>query len=381
MFPVFSEPDQSSSQRRPPQPSAAAPIPSPPICRRPFGRESCCKVLLMFLWLHHVEQKDPEPPQIKEEQEELCSSQEGEQLGLKEEPDTFMVTAAEEGEHSEPGGDGEQLLCDDSPQSESTDEESSKCEESGLSETVTSVSKKRQKRDRSHNDVESRTVSDVCQKSIKNQAQRKKPHIDVKPYPCDTCGKSFRARSTWKHHLAIHTGERPYPCDTCGKSFSRSGTLYIHMRTHTGERPYPCDTCGKGFSRSSNLYDHMRIHTGEKPYPCDTCGKCFTQSSRLYIHRRTHTGERPYPCDTCGKSFSRSSNLYNHRRTHTGERPYPCDTCGKSFSRSSNLYIHRRTHTGERTRKQKDGVKLQRAEGGNTHRCCVIKNLMINFDV
>nr|XP_024660057.1 zinc finger protein 852 isoform X1 [Maylandia zebra] len=295
-----------------------------------------------------VEQKDPEPPQIKEEQEELCSSQEGEQLGLKEEPDTFMVTAAEEGEHSEPGGDGEQLLCDDSPQSESTDEESSKCEESGLSETVTSVSKKRQKRDRSHNDVESRTVSDVCQKSIKNQAQRKKPHIDVKPYPCDTCGKSFRARSTWKHHLAIHTGERPYPCDTCGKSFSRSGTLYIHMRTHTGERPYPCDTCGKGFSRSSNLYDHMRIHTGEKPYPCDTCGKCFTQSSRLYIHRRTHTGERPYPCDTCGKSFSRSSNLYNHRRTHTGERPYPCDTCGKSFSRSSNLYIHRRTHTGER---------------------------------
>ncbi|XP_025755986.1 uncharacterized protein LOC109195459 isoform X2 [Oreochromis niloticus] len=32
-----------------------------------------------------VEQEEPEPPQIKEEQEELCSSQEGEQLGLKEE--------------------------------------------------------------------------------------------------------------------------------------------------------------------------------------------------------------------------------------------------------------------------------------------------------
>ncbi|XP_063317290.1 zinc finger protein 853-like isoform X3 [Pelmatolapia mariae] len=34
-----------------------------------------------------VDQEEPEPPQIKEEQEELCSSQEGEQLGLKEEPE------------------------------------------------------------------------------------------------------------------------------------------------------------------------------------------------------------------------------------------------------------------------------------------------------
>ncbi|XP_025756017.1 golgin subfamily A member 6-like protein 6 isoform X2 [Oreochromis niloticus] len=55
-------------------------------------------------------QEEPEPPQIKEEQGELCSSQEGEQLGLKEETDTFMVTAAaEERDHSEPEADSEQL--------------------------------------------------------------------------------------------------------------------------------------------------------------------------------------------------------------------------------------------------------------------------------
>ncbi|XP_005754677.1 zinc finger protein 45-like [Pundamilia nyererei] len=262
-----------------------------------------------------------------------------------------MVTAAEEGEHSEPGGDGEQLLCDDSPQSESTDEESSKCEESGLSETVTSVPKKRKKRDRRQDDVESWTVSespcnaatgresDVCQKSIKSQAQRKKPNTDVKPYPCDTCGKSFRARSTWKRHLVTHTGERPYPCDTCGKSFRRSSNLYDHMRTHTGERPYPCDTCGKSFSRSSTLYIHMRTHTGEKPYHCDTCGKSFSQSSNLYIHKKTHTGEKLFACDTCGKSFTDRSTWKYHLITHTGERPYPCDTCGKSFTRSTGVEL------------------------------------------
>ena len=39
-----------------------------------------------------LDQEDPEPPQIKEEQEELCTSLEGEQLVLKQETETFMLT-------------------------------------------------------------------------------------------------------------------------------------------------------------------------------------------------------------------------------------------------------------------------------------------------
>ena len=42
------------------------------------------------------DQEDPEPPQIKEEQEELCTGQEGEQLVLKQETDTFMLTTTYE---------------------------------------------------------------------------------------------------------------------------------------------------------------------------------------------------------------------------------------------------------------------------------------------
>ncbi|KAI4832139.1 hypothetical protein KUCAC02_015116, partial [Chaenocephalus aceratus] len=43
-----------------------------------------------------LDQEDPEPPQIKEEQEELCTSPEGEQLGLEQDTDAFMLTATEE---------------------------------------------------------------------------------------------------------------------------------------------------------------------------------------------------------------------------------------------------------------------------------------------
>ncbi|XP_063317317.1 uncharacterized protein LOC134616386 isoform X3 [Pelmatolapia mariae] len=94
-----------------------------------------------------VDQEEPEPPQIKEEQEELCSSQEGEQLGLKEEPDTFMVTAAEEGDHSEPGGDGEQLLAHSSAGAENQDQEGSK------------NSRSSRKRNKSHKNEEGPTAS------------------------------------------------------------------------------------------------------------------------------------------------------------------------------------------------------------------------------
>ncbi|KAK9521297.1 hypothetical protein VZT92_021116 [Zoarces viviparus] len=43
-----------------------------------------------------LDQEDPDPPQIKEEQEQLCTSQEGEQLELKQETETFMFTPDEE---------------------------------------------------------------------------------------------------------------------------------------------------------------------------------------------------------------------------------------------------------------------------------------------
>ncbi|XP_039858200.1 uncharacterized protein LOC120715342 isoform X7 [Simochromis diagramma] len=43
-----------------------------------------------------LNQEDPEPPQTKEEQEEMCSSEEGEQLELKQEAEGINVWTGEE---------------------------------------------------------------------------------------------------------------------------------------------------------------------------------------------------------------------------------------------------------------------------------------------
>ena len=82
-----------------------------------------------------LDQEDPEPPQIKEEQEELCTSQEGEQLVLKQESDNFMLTPAFAGsDHSEPEPESDhQLLSDNSYVAESQNPNEGKHGDSGSS--------------------------------------------------------------------------------------------------------------------------------------------------------------------------------------------------------------------------------------------------------
>ncbi|XP_059393910.1 uncharacterized protein LOC132126582 [Carassius carassius] len=47
-------------------------------------------------------------------------------------------------------------------------------------------------------------------------------------------------------------------CQHCGKDCLKPSVLVKHLRCHTGERPYPCTTCGISFKTQSNLYKHKR---------------------------------------------------------------------------------------------------------------------------
>ncbi|KAM7402744.1 hypothetical protein PAMP_017958 [Pampus punctatissimus] len=47
-------------------------------------------------------------------------------------------------------------------------------------------------------------------------------------------------------------------CFHCGRDCMKPSVLEKHLRCHTGERPYPCTTCGVSFKTQSNLYKHKR---------------------------------------------------------------------------------------------------------------------------
>ncbi|XP_075945014.1 uncharacterized protein LOC142947365 [Anarhichas minor] len=240
-----------------------------------------------------LDQEDPEPPQIEEQQDELWTSEEGEQLVLKQETDVFMlIPTSEESDPSEdqtrpnfsvdetqpfsnipvkssvvsePSGD-QQLLSHNSHEAESQDQEGGKNGDSGSTDA-----EPEQQNQHHANNPAMATI-----------------HCHTQTFKCDMCEKAFKCKPYLQRHMIVHKCTKLLTCKTCGKSFQYNSYLKVHMRIHTGERPYTCKTCGKDFRFGSNLNDHMRIHTGERPYTCKTCGKDFRFRSELKVHVETH---------------------------------------------------------------------------------------------
>ncbi|XP_029546473.1 zinc finger protein 184-like isoform X2 [Salmo trutta] len=227
-------------------------------------------------WSPSLGQEDPESKQIKEEHEEVWTSQRGEQLkGLESDTKEFIFTptTAENQEPSQPSHFF-QIQIVDSP--------------TNIIEVM-------------------KTEPDgVCYS------------VSDKTLTCHICGKCFKCNWDFKRHIKTHTWEKPFRCNDCDKFYRQFGHLKRHMRKvhmafHNREKPYRCHVCGKWFNWASSLKRHMRTHTGEKPYFCTECGKCYGHIGHLRVHMRNHTGERPYRCSLCKKGFTTSFQLKQHK--------------------------------------------------------------------
>ncbi|XP_027875970.1 zinc finger protein 624-like isoform X7 [Xiphophorus couchianus] len=154
------------------------------------------------------EQQPPEHLLTGQDQKNLSSNQEREQLVQKQFVALIETSTLQEDDMNEEERRTEQFSLHISPVVESKDQEGSS---SSLSESQSGTSTKK------------------------------------RSFKCDICGRCYRQLCKLKNHYRTHTGERPFSCETCGKSFSLINYLNDHKRTHTGEKPFSCQSCGKKF--------------------------------------------------------------------------------------------------------------------------------------
>uniref|UniRef100_A0A8R1DFZ2 C2H2-type domain-containing protein n=1 Tax=Caenorhabditis japonica TaxID=281687 RepID=A0A8R1DFZ2_CAEJA len=68
--------------------------------------------------------------------------------------------------------------------------------------------------------------------SSKTARKRSAPNdMQIGPFPCHHCDKTFRQKHGLSQHLLTHESNGAFECDGCGKRYSRQESVYRHQRS------------------------------------------------------------------------------------------------------------------------------------------------------
>ncbi|XP_071058333.1 gastrula zinc finger protein xFG20-1-like [Pseudochaenichthys georgianus] len=285
---------------------------------------------------HIPNQEDPEPPpHMKEEEEELWSSQEGELEEADITKSTFTpVPVKSEDDEEKPQSSQLHQRQTENLETEADGEDCGGPEPARSSDPEGHLQPETEDNpgDSSEPDTED-NPGDSSEPDTEDSADWKETR--------EPGSNSQRKKQNPVSYSKRSAGEKTFGCSVCKKSFNRREHLMAHMRIHTGEKPFSCSVCKRSFAQSSALKGHIRIHTGEKPFSCSVCMKSFKQRGHLMAHMRIHTGVKQFICSVCEKSFAHKVALKCHMRIHTGEKPFSCSVCDKRFTHSHQVKSHK----------------------------------------
>ena len=229
-----------------------------------------------------MDQEEPETPHIKEEEEQLWTSQEGEQLRGLEEADIteFRFTVKSEDDEEKPQSSQLHQVQTEQMKTEAGEEECGGPEPAWDSDPDRHLQP----------DTENNKADDYSEPETDDSD-------DWKDKSEPQTGSDSKKKN--KGDLSCKTDAKTFSCSECGERFGRKYNLTRHMRTHTGEKPFTCPVCRKSFTQGGGLKEHMAKHTGEKRFSCSICEKRFTWQFQLKRHKCGGAPSQPHELWTC----------------------------------------------------------------------------------
>ncbi|XP_037084292.1 zinc finger and BTB domain-containing protein 17-like [Pollicipes pollicipes] len=182
---------------------------------------------------------------------------------------------------------------------------------------------------------------------------------------CTLCGRSYRTRDSFRHHVETHAGKTD--CPHCGQTFATASNptpLQLSVLDRVGR--LICTICGRSYLTRDSFRHHVETHAGKTN--CPHCGQTFATRSSRNRHaasclqqrvdpraprRRPKPSpafgrqDRPLVCPRCGRSYASRDSLRHHLETHEGRTL--CAHCGKRFATISSRNYHLRSVHGEAT--------------------------------
>ncbi|KAM4593695.1 uncharacterized protein PAE49_009329 isoform 2-T2 [Odontesthes bonariensis] len=266
-----------------------------------------------------LDQEEPEPPQIKEEPAEVCTSHEEQQLLLKQETDNFTVTLTyEESDRSEAEPTNVQL------QDQSQDQEGSGRESTGNAEL-------RPKKRRHSNDGDSSSMSESHRNTAKDLSQQ---------YVCEEKEEILTDQQFFNHEsnysLDQQEPEPPQFKEELEERCTSQEEEWLELKQETDILSVTPTyeetelTSDQLLSQNSSVAERQEMEKNLREEESES-----TQNAKLKPHERRERNINP------------SNDVINESQFNadTGDQSVKCEGCGKAFMSYSELRAHYGMHT------------------------------------
>ena len=138
---------------------------------------------------------------------------------------------------------------------------------------------------------------------------------------CDVCASVFNSDQILQRHIRMaHEGNALFKCQHCEQTFMEKQCYEGHLNKHLNIKPYSCMTCNKTFVYKTSLSRHVVVCSGPttgdvKEYRCHVCNAVLASKASLANHvSGVHGGKKT--C-ACGREFNWSSSLCRHVKSCT----------------------------------------------------------------